>query len=54
MGAGGVWAEEWPLEEWLLEWTESEVEEWAEEVTVGTRSGGDELGSGWGIFDSGV
>ena len=37
-----------------MEWTESELEEWAEEVTGDTGSGGDELGRGSGSFGLGV
>ena len=38
MGAGGVWAEERPSVDGLLEWTESELEEWAKEVVGDTGS----------------
>ena len=31
-GAGGVWAKEGPSVDGPLEWTESELEEWPEEV----------------------
>ena len=53
-GAGGVWAKEGPSVDRPLERTKSELEEWAEEVTGDTGSGGDELGRGWGRFGLGV
>ena len=54
MGAGGGWAEEGPSVDGPLEWTESELEEWAEEVAGDTGSGGDGLGRGWESFGLGV
>ena len=54
MGAGGVWAEEEPSVDGPLKWTESELEEWAEEVAGDTGSGGDGLGKGCGSLGFGV
>ena len=44
MGAGGVWAKEGPSVDGPLEWTESELEEWPEEVK-GKRVGKFRFGS---------
>ena len=46
LGAEGVWVEKGPSAYGPMEWTESELEEWAEEVTGDTGSGGDGLGRG--------